>query len=158
MPLSNKGKSRLLGMNTEALTPYLVEIYNEDYGYFRYCNVDGQVTYENNVYTPAYFQIEPPEKTESGIGNAKITISAVDQEWIARIRGTQKRSTMRLIPCVIYEDGGSIEVESVDDVHFKLTAAEWNDTTISWEMEYDDVMQINIPCDVADSLNMAGCT
>lgn len=145
-------------MNTEALTPYLIEIYNEDYGYFRYCNVDGDVTYENHVFSPAFFQIDPPEKTESGIGNAKITISAVDQEWIERIRGTQKRSDLRLIPCVIYENNGSIAVESVEEIRFKLTSANWNETTISWEMEYEDVLQINVPCDVADSLNMPGCT
>lgn len=144
-------------MNTEALTPYLVEIHNDDLGTFRYANIDGNVTYEGNTYAPAYFQIDPPEKTESGIGNAKITISAVDQKWIKRIRSTRKRSSMRLISVVIYEDGGNIEVEAVEEMSFKLTAAEWNEISISWEMEFDDVMQINVACDVADSLNMPGC-
>ena len=145
-------------MESDALVPYLIEITNEDLGVFRYTNLDSAVEYDGKVFSPAYFELSPPEKTEGAIGNAKISISAVNQEWIARIRSTQRRSTLRLVHCVVYTERGEVRVEGIEDTMFTLTNADWDDAAISWEMEFDDVMQIDIPCDVADSLNMAGCT
>ena len=155
--LSNKGKSKLLGMTTEALTPYLIEVTNPDLGTFRYTNLDSSVEFEGHTFTPAFFELSPPEKTDGQVGNAKITISAVDQEWIVRIRTTRKKSSLRMISCVVYEDAGNVTVEPVDEIPFALTLVDWDEVSISWDMEFDDVMQINIPCAVADSINMAGC-
>lgn len=155
--VTNKGKSKLVGMQSDALVPYLIEIDSPDFGMFRYTNIDSAVTFEGHVFTPAYFEISPPEKTEGTIGNAKISISAVNQEWIIRIRDGDGQSKLRLIHCLVYEDGGQIKVEGIEDTDFSLTNADWGDDTISWDMEYDDVMQVMVPCDVADSLNMAGC-
>lgn len=155
--LTNRGKSKLVGMQSEAFVPYLIEINSPDFGIFRYTNIDSEVTFEGHAFTPAYFEISPPEKTEGAVGNAKISISAVNQEWIVRIRDGDQQSRLRLIHVLIYEEGGQIKVESIEDTDFSLTNADWDDASISWDMEYDDVMQVKVPCDTADSLNMAGC-
>lgn len=155
--VTNKGKSKLVGMQSDALVPYLIEINSPDFGIFRYTNIDSEVTFEGHAFTPASFEISPPEKTEGTVGNAKVSISAVNQEWIVRIRDGDQQSRLRLIHVLIYEEDGQIKVESIEDTDFSLNNADWDDASISWDMEYDDVMQVKVPCDTADSLNMAGC-
>ena len=158
MPLSAMAKRKLVGMETDACTCFLIEITNEELGTFRYVNLGFPVEYEGKTYSAAGFNISPPEKSEGKVGNSRISISAVDQEWIQRIRTpTKEKSRMHLVSAVVYEGDGGTEVESIDELDFTLTQAEWDDVTISWDMEFDDVTNINVPCDVADSLNFPGC-
>lgn len=150
-------KYELLRMNARARFPYLIKITNEDLGMFLYTNTDREIEYEGETYKPAYFEIVPPERSESSIGDSKLTISAIDGEWIAAIRSTQKRSTCRFIACIEYKGAGNVLViEPIEDNEFLLTAAQWDDLTVSWTMIFDDNMNIMVPCDVANSLNFPG--
>lgn len=144
-------------MQTQAEFPFLIHIYNEDFGNFYFVNSDSSITFGNHTYQPALFTIEAGEKTETSIGNATLNISALPDangtNWIERIRNTQKRSTVRFVGTIVNNN----EVEPLWDMKYTLTQATWNELTISWTMEYDTNMQILIPCDIADANTTAGC-
>lgn len=139
-----KAQQEILRMETQAMFPYLIEVTvgNE---VLRYVNADEDVTFEGSKFTASYFKLSPPERTQTGIKDASITISAIDGEWIARIRQVQTRSTIRFIAVIMYENGTQV-VEPIDDITFKLTNASWNDTTIQWTMKFDDLLDVNMPC------------
>lgn len=153
--MRESAKQRLVRLNTQAEFPYLIEVtyYNKDGGVeiYRYANSDNNISFEGNVYESSCFSLQPPEKTQTSIGNASITISAVNQEWIRRIRDTQKRAKLRFIATIVYDENGEQFVEAMEDYEFTLTEAKWNDITISWTMEFDNKMNIRIPCDSATS-------
>lgn len=115
----------------------------------RFANCEEDILFEGNVYSASVFALKPPEKKQDSISNATITISAIDQTWIERIRNTRYRPLIRFVACIVYTDNGQRCVESMEDYSFVLTNAEWNDITISWTMVFDEGLSLIMPCDTA---------
>lgn len=155
---SNKAKQEVLRTATTAFFPYLLEIDHPDYGVFRYVNIEGGdgVTFEGNFYQAASFTIQPPEQNNSGISNATLTLSAIDQEWIIKIRNTDIKARARLIEAICMFTETGIEVESAESIYFTLTQAQWDDLQITWTMVFDDTMEISVPLDVASAATIPG--
>ena len=148
----------MLVQKTRAKFPYIIEIVNEDLGVFRYANSSKNVTFEGNMFTAGLFSVTPPERTTTSISNAKLSISCVDQTWIDKIRRTQKRSSCRFIATIIYDtDNDTTICEAIEDNSFTLTSASWDDSNISWDMEFDDRMTVLVPVDIGSSQNCPGC-
>lgn len=152
--MTNIAKQKLLRLETLAKFPYLIDVtyYDAENNKIteHYANCDDDITYNDIVYTASYFQIKPPSRTNTSISDGKLTISAIDQTWIQKIRNCQKRAKIRFLACIVYDDNNSVEtIEPIDDVVFTLTKCTWNDTTISWTMLFDDRMNLQVPCDVA---------
>ena len=139
----------MLRMETYAKFPYLIEITHETYGTFRYANCNEDVEYDGHTYEASYFLIDPPERKDNSIGDAKLSISAIDQEWIAKIRGTDDRATIKFLACIQYDTAMNVEyIEPIDELTFTLTRANWdNNFMLSWDMTFDEGMAIIIPCD-----------
>lgn len=140
-------QQQMVRMETQALFPYLIEITTPDGNIYRYANSDNDITFENHVFSACFFKLTPPERTDEGIKDAKITISSIDQLWIERIRQYKDRATIRFIAVIQYTNGNNVEsIEDIDDLEFKLTKATWNESTIQWTMKFDDWMDIMFPC------------
>lgn len=161
MSVSKKAEYEMRRMEAQARFPYLIHISNEDYGDFYYANFSKSITFNNQTYSPSWFEFNPPERTESSIGNASITISALPDSygnsWIEKIRGTQNRSTIEIVGAIVYNEDDEIEVEATENMTFTLTSVSWNDATITWQMIFDDDMNIKIPCDLCTSTVTPGC-
>lgn len=157
--LSNKSKKEILRMETSASFPYLLEIEHEDYGIFRYANVTNKdgVTFEGNVYESASFTITPPEHTQDGYTDATLSLSCIDQEWIMKVRNTNKRAKARFVASIVRIDDGNIVVEAIDDFTFELSEVSWTDAVMTWKMIFADPFDIQVPVDVANSENCPGC-
>jgi len=153
-------QQQIVRMETRAKFPYLIEITDPEGNIYRYANSDTDIEYEENgvtnTFTAGYFKITPPEKTQTGFKDAKLTISALDQVWIEKIRSTQKRSTVRFLAVIMYEEDGNKYAEPTEDVTMSLTNATWNDTTIEWNMKFDDSLDLLIPCNKATSFTYPG--
>ena len=137
-------------MEIQAKFPYLIEVtYNKNDGtseVLRYANTDEDVTFEGHTFSAGFFKVSLPEQTTSGFTDASITISAVDQEWVNKIRSSNVRSTIRFVATIEhYENGTSIE--PIEDMEFVLTNASLNETTIQWTMKFDDLFDIQVPYD-----------
>lgn len=158
--MTNKAKQLAVRMETYAKFPYLIKITHPVYGEFRYANCEQSVTYMNEVYEAGFFDITPPERKDNSIGDAKLTMSALDQEWIYKIRDTDERANIKFIAVIQYDDDMQIEqVESIDELDFTLTKASWdNNFLISWDMTFDEGMGIVVPCDKATSQKVPACT
>lgn len=147
--LSAYAKQQMLRMETQAMFPYLVEITvpnDTENEIYRYANTSEDVIFEDNTYTASCFKITPPEKTESTIKDAKITISAIDNFWIEKIRETSTRCSIRFVAIIQYEKDNSKYIEKIDDINFMLTNASWTESTIEWTMKFDDRLDVKVPC------------
>ena len=152
--LTRKAKVEMEKTLTRAKFPYLIEItyiYNDDTpssphrDILRYANSDEDITYEGNTFSAGYFTMQLPQKTSSGFSDAKINISAIDYTWIEKIRGTNKRSLIRFIAVIDYDDDGTQTIEAIEDMSFVLTNATTDGTAIQWTMKFDDLMEIQVP-------------
>lgn len=143
-------QSKLVKTEIQASFPYLIEIWKssdtDKSDVMRYVNSLEDKTFEGNTFTAGYFKVSPPEKTDSGIKDAKITMSAVDQTWIVKIREADERYRIRFVAAIDYEDDGTEYIEKLDDITFTLTSATWNETTIEWTMKFDEWQDIKVPC------------
>lgn len=137
-------------MEIQAKFPYLIEVtYNKNNGtseILRFANTDEDVTFEGHTFTAGFFRLTLPERTTSGFTDASITISAVDQTWVERIRTSNKRSTIRFIAVIEHYENGTT-IEPIEDMEFVLTNANITETTIQWTMKFDDLFDIKVPYD-----------
>lgn len=157
--MTPKSKKEILKQQTRAKFPYLIEITLPDNEVYRYNNTDDNITYENNVFSSAYFYLTPPKENNGVLSDTTISISAIDQEWIKKIRkipANSPRATIRYVAMIKYDEGNNSYLDPCEDNIFYLSNANWNDYTITWSMTLDDVMSIKIPCDVASPLNTTG--
>lgn len=145
--MTPKAKAELLKMQTQAKFPFLIKIVHEDLGTFRYANCDETITYDSEEYLPALFSIDRGARQEGSISNAQLTLSAVDQEWIVKIRSTQKRAKLYFVASIVNGN----EVEPMAEEEYGLKIVNWDELSISWEMIFDETMDILIPSDVATS-------
>ena len=142
----------LVQNDVPASFPFLIEIWkpSEPSNIERYVNASEDKTFEEHTFTASYFTVQPPEKTESGVKDATITLSTIDQTWIEKVRTTQERYKIRFVAVIDYDDDGTESIEALDDITFTLTNATWAETTIQFSMKFDEGMNINVPCQKLD--------
>lgn len=156
MSLSAYAKRQMLKMETHAKFPYLIEITHytsktDTVGtIYRYANSDEDITFEGNVYQASCFSIKKPERKPESISDASITISAIDQQWIYKIRQTQKRAKIRFVAVILDPENPNGNIEVIDDIDFDLSKSNWDDSQITWTMEFDTIGDIKVPCEVID--------
>jgi hypothetical protein len=155
--MTNYAQREIARRNTQAKFPALIEITHDDMGPFRYANSDQDIMYDGQTYLASVFSIEPPDKDGDKIGNARITISTIDQEWIERIRSTQKPAKLRFVATIVYDKDGKVEVEKLEENSFTLRSASWNEIAISWELVFDENMTILLPAEDCTVLTCPGC-
>jgi hypothetical protein len=155
--MKNNIQREIARRNTHAKFPVLIKITNDDLGDFYYANSDQNIDYDNHTYLASVFSLEPPDKDGDKIGNARITISAVDQEWIQRIRTTQKPAGLHFIAAILYDNNGKMQIEALEENSFTLRAASWNEIAISWEMVFDENMLILLPAEDCTVITCPGC-
>ena len=150
-------KQQILRTNTQSMFPYLIEIHHEDLGTFYYINASEGLTWDDKYFYPVCFSIQPPEYNSTGLSNATLTMTAIDQEWIMKIRSTNKRAKIRFLAVMINSKEGEVEVEVLENIEFVLTSVSWNEIAITWTMEVEQTIQTQIPLHVADSITCPGC-
>lgn len=124
---------------------------NQENGHMRLINSDTAVMYNGNKYLPAYFSCSLPQEDGKKIGNASITISAIDQRIIQIIRSITQQPK-----CVIEsvyakmktEDDHTVFVfKKLNKYEFAMSSVSWNESTADWTLVFDPAMQINVPKD-----------
>lgn len=156
--MNSKSKREIIKQQTRAKFPYLIEITMPDNEIVRYNNTDEDITYEGNVYKAGFFYLTPPKENNGVISDTTITISAIDQYWIKKIRNASpfSKSTIRYVAVIMYDEDGTSYIDPCEDNTFFLSKANWDDFSITWSMTLDDVMTVQIPCDTASPLNTTG--
>jgi hypothetical protein len=153
-------QSLVARQRTRAKFPYLIEIAHPDYEMpWRYANSDTDIDYGGHTYQSALFSLRPPDRDGGKIGNASLSISAVDQYWIEKIRAAQKPAALRFIAVIVYDgqDGTSITPEPLEENIFTLRKAGWNEVTITWEMIFDETQSYILNSETCNGATTPGC-
>jgi hypothetical protein len=152
-------EQQLARTETRAKFPFLIKVEYSVEGEVReplyYANSDTAIDYGGDTYLASVFQIDPPDKDGSKIGDAQITISAVDQFWINKIRGTRIPAKITFMAVIVYDEDG-INIEEIERMRFTLRGARWNETAVSWAMSFDENMKINVPPDKCTAQKVPG--
>lgn len=149
--LSRKAKLEMEKTLARAKFPYLIEItyYKNDNttSIIRYANSDDDKVFEGNVYTAGFFTMQLPQKNQTGVSDAKINISAIDYKWIEKIRTAdkKKRSKIRFVASINYENNNKEYIEAIEDMEFELTNASTEGNVIQWNMKFDTLSEIKVP-------------
>jgi hypothetical protein len=154
--MTNKAEQLIARQETYAKFPFLIKVTHETFGIFRYVNSDQDITYDGEVYQAAYFTIDPPDRDGGKVGDGRITISAVDQFWIEKIRQTQITAAITFIAVIQYDDGAISGVEPIDEIDFTLRSANWTEDAITWDMAFDENMANIVPCEKCTALIAPG--
>jgi len=160
MKLSAKVQKLLARQRKIARFPYLIRIDHEEDPVFPlyFVNADEPVTFEGNIYNAASFSIDPPSRDGDKIGDAALTISAIDQFWIQKIRAVQKPAKLLFMAVIVYDEDNGVEgVEPMEEISFTLRVARFNEVSVTWTMVFDERMSILVPVDICNAMNTPGC-
>jgi hypothetical protein len=154
---SPKVQKLLAAQRTAARFPSLIKISHPEYADMYFANSSKSVSYNGNIYNAASFSIQSPDVEGAKIGNATLTISAIDQFWIERIRRTQTPAQLQFIATIEYDEAGALQIEALEQNSFILRVANWNEISISWEMSFDERMNYIITSIKCTPLTVPGC-
>ncbi len=156
--MTNGAKRRIVRTDTEASFPYLIVItYKDSLGVVhteRYVNADVAKVYDGQTYNPMYFSVTPPSMDNSSVTDGKLSFSVIDNNFIEKIRDAQERMKCIFVAVMDYEENGNEVIEEIETMSFTLVKAKWNETEASFDMLYDDRMNLNVPLDVATVLKV----
>jgi hypothetical protein len=148
----------LASVEKQGKFPYLIEISHPDYNTMYFANSSENIVYNTNIYNSASFSIQPPDKDGSKIGSAALTISAIDQFWIERIRAITTPAELRFAAVIVYdEQGGMAGIESLEENNFTCRLANWNEISISWDLSFDERMGFIITSVKCTPMTAPGC-
>lgn len=154
--MTNLAKQKLVRMETYASFPYLIEITYEDENSVihteYYVNADEAKEYNGHTYQPACFSVVPPSQDNTTISDGKLTLSTVDDSWVLKVRNASKRMKCTFVAVINYEEGSTETIEEIETMVFTLVKARWNETTLDFNMLFDDRMNLQVPRDVATVL------
>jgi hypothetical protein len=161
MTLSAKAQKLLARQRKIARFPYLVKIEHDEDPQFPlyFANADEDITFQGKIYNAASFSIDPPGRDGDKIGDAALTISAIDQFWIRKIRSARKPARLVFMAVISYDGQNGIEgIEPVEEIGFTLRAARFNEMSVTWTMVFDERMAVIVPSDSCDAMNAPGCS
>ena len=109
-------------------------------------NVD--LVYDGDTYTAFPFRFQLPDvKNDGSVSNAKITVSAVDQQLAGIIRSTATPITVKAI-AVFYQDAaGTLTVESLAEYDLVVRNVSGNAEYISADLIYEERLELDFPRD-----------
>jgi hypothetical protein len=122
-----------------------------------YTNASENITFEGNVYSASAFSIQPPDRDGAKIGDAVLTMPAVDQVWPEKIRGTQKPAKLRFIAAIVYVEGSVAGIEPLEENSFTLREADWDEISVSWSVRFDEGMAVIITSVKCGAQTTPGC-
>jgi hypothetical protein len=156
MLISPFSQRQITQQRTAASFPCLLKISHPKYPDMLYTNASENITFDGEVYNAATFSIQPPDRDGSKIGDATLTISAIDQVWIEKIRSVQTPAKLRFIAVIVYREGSIAGIELLEENSFTLRTANWNEISITWSMRFDENMSIVIPAEKCNAQTTPG--
>lgn len=157
---NKRAKHELLKQSSLASYPFLIKITFKDETY-RYVKYFEDVTFNKEVYTASNFIFTPPEESTEGIKDAHLSLSDVDQSWTERVRklSTFDKIVVEFVAVVVYDKGtNSAEISEIETIIFTVKNVRGNGITMEADLTFDEITNVNIPCDVMDSTKCAGCS
>ena len=168
--------AELWKQDIDGYLPILLEIYNpdiswtqeeqdtyqQDNAHLRLIADESTVRYKGNTYLPCSLNFNAPEIDGKRVGNATITISALDSRIKKLLRTIKLASDIRIVSLFakVKKDGNTggfiYQFSEMDSTPFKMTSASSNQTTATFNLVFGKNTNQNIPYDVATPNRVPG--
>lgn len=150
--------------NTDGHIPVLLEIFNPDIKwndgsleqenmYLRVIDDTNPVIYKGKRYLPARFEFTPPEENGKTVGQASITLSAIDTRVVQMLRSIELQcevTVMAMFAKMVTSQGTlTYQFVPLDNLKTKMPSATYNRITAQLNLVYKDVLKLNVPRDTA---------
>ena len=141
--------------NTDGHIPVLLEIYNpdirwgdnsleQDNMYLRLIDDTNPITYKGKKYLPCKFSYTPPEENGQNIGNATLTLSAIDTRVTQLLRSIEIESRITVVAAFVKEGNIYTFLPFMNQTG-QMVTANYNRVTASITVVNKDVLQLNVP-------------
>ena len=150
--------------NTDGHIPVLLEIFNPDIKweddsldqenmYLRVIDDTNPVVYRGKKYIPARFTYTPPEENGKTVGQASITLSAIDDRVVQMLRSIELQCDVTVMAMFAKEttaNGNSTyRFLPLDNLRARMPSATYDRITAQLNLSYKDVLKLNVPRDKA---------
>lgn len=154
--------------DTDGHIPVLMEIFNPDLKwadgtedqenmYLRVIDDSNPVMYKGKKYLPCKFIYTPPEENGKNVGQASITISAIDTRIVEMLRSCQVACDVTVVAAfakqtTVNEGGNEVTTYKfypLDELKAKMDSATYSRTTAQLNLVYKDVLKLNVPRNIA---------
>lgn len=150
MIASPKALQQLYRISTDAYFPIFIRLFFTLNGISdseRMVNNTEDIFYSGETFKASSFVFTPPSVENKKISNGSLTISCIDQRVIEIIRGVSGVITCEVVAGFYYDNNGSLIIEPIEEFSFELAEVNWNGISATWEMQFDNRMSIQTPCD-----------
>jgi hypothetical protein len=104
------------------------------------------------TFAPFPFAISLPADTDGNIGNASLTIDAVDLSIITALKSIDTAPTVSLVVALASDP----QVTELDLGEFTWKEISYNEQTVSGELTYSDTLDLLVPSIVIDPVDLPG--
>ncbi|MBO7715787.1 MAG: DUF1833 family protein [Methanobrevibacter sp.] len=143
---------------SDGYLPCLLEIFNPDIKwsdnsqgqentYLRVISDTNSVVYQGKRYLPCKFELTMPEEDGKKIGNATITISAIDSRIVQMLRSTEIQCEVN-VKAFFAKKGNTFKFLPLDSIKAKMPSASYNRSTATFNLVFKDVLQVNVPSEM----------
>lgn len=145
---------------SDGFIPALLEIYNPDIKwddsnqfeqencYLRVISNTESVIYKGKRYLPCKFDFTMPEENGQKIGNASLTISAIDSRVIELLRSIDISCEVT-IKAFFAKKNNLVCFHPIDSLKSSAPTVSYDKTTAKFNLVFKDSLQINIPNAIA---------
>lgn len=154
--------------NSDGHIPVLMEIFNPDIKwddgsleqenmYLRVIDDSNPVVYQGKKYLPCKFVYTPPEENGKQLGQANITLSAIDSRVVQLLRSVEVECEINIVAAfakrIIVQEGGVEKITykflPIDELKTQLSSANYNRMTAQLSLTSKNVLELNVPRDIA---------
>ena len=154
--------------DTEGHIPILMEIFNPDIKwndgsfeqenmYLRVIDDSNPVVYKGKKYLPCKFNYTPPEENGKDLGQASITVSAIDTRIVELLRSVDVECEVSVVEekkkkITVNESGNDVTTYRffpIDELNSKMQSASYSRVTAQLNLVCKDVLKLNVPRNIA---------
>lgn len=154
--------------DTDGHIPVLMEIFNPDIKwedgsleqenmYLRLIDDSNAVIYKGKKYLPCKFTYTPPEDNGKSIGDASITLSAIDSRVTQLLRSVEVQCEISVVASyakkiTVTEEGQNrttYQFYTLEQLNAKMPSASYNKITAQLNLSNKDVLKLNVPRAIA---------
>lgn len=151
--LSNAALQAIYSQETNQVFLILLMINHEDLALpIRVVNNYQAITSNGQTYVPYAFEFDPPDEREGVITSAKLIIDNIDRSIVAMIRSLTTAPTVT-VSIVLADSPDTIEAGPNE---FQLKNISYNAETVSGDLIFDEMDNLNIPGDIFNPVDFGG--